>query len=212
MCQYTKNLNYIYIYFLYKQMLILFFFCHFLCSVPLKLLPKLLCLRVLSLSGYCIVELADSIGDLQHLRYLDLSYTNIRVLPESTTMLCNLQTLILENCSYLKKLPSKLGTLVNLRHLNILKADKLEGMPPQIGNLTCLQTLSNLIVQKSNCCALKELGSLLHLRGTLIISHLENATESKDARDAKLIENPNFSALCLEWNVMWMSQKIEQVN
>jgi hypothetical protein len=30
---------------------------------------------------------------------------------------------------------------------------------------------------------------------------LENATESKDARDAKLIEKPNLSALCLEWSV-----------
>jgi hypothetical protein len=125
----------------------------------------------------------------------------LEVLPESTTTLCNLQTLILENCHYLKKLPSKLGNLVNLRHLNILNADKLEGMPPQIGNLTCLQTLSNLIVGKGNCCALKELGSLLHLRGTLIISQLENAIESKDARDAKLIEKLNLSALCLEWSV-----------
>jgi hypothetical protein len=170
-------------------------------NVPLKLLPKLLCLRVLSLSGYCIVELPNSIGDLKHLRYLDLSYTQIRGLPESTTTLCNLQTLILENCHYLKKLPSKLGNLVNLRHLNILNADKLEGMPPQIGNLTSLQTLTNVIVGKDNCCALKELGSLLHLRGTLIISRLENAIESKDARDAMLIEKLDLSALCLEWSV-----------
>jgi hypothetical protein len=174
--------------------------CYLTHDVPLKLLPKLLCLRVLSLSGYCIVELTDSIGDLKHLRYLDLSYTQIRGLPESTTTLCNLQTLILENCRYLKKLPSKLGNLVNLRHLNILNAYKLEGMPPQIGNLTCLQTLSNLIVRKGNCSALKELGSLLHLQGTLVISRLENAIESKDANDAMPIEKLNLSALCLEWS------------
>jgi hypothetical protein len=137
---------------------------------------------------------------------------DIRGLPESTTTLCNLHTLILEKCRYLKELPSKLGNLVNLRHLNILNADKLEGMPPQIGKLTSLQTLSNLIVGKDNCFVLKELGSLLHLRGTLIISQLENAIESKDAKDAKLIEKPIF--LHCVWNGVGtlMSQKTEQVN
>jgi hypothetical protein len=189
-------------------------YCYLTHDVPLKLLSKLPCLRVLSLSGYRIVELPDSIGELRHLRYLDLSHTRIRGLPESTTTLCNLQTLILESCSYIKELPSNLGKLVNLRHLNILNANKLEGMPLQISKLTNLQTLSNLIVRKGICFALKELGYLLHLRGTLIISRLENAIEPRDARDSKLIEKPDLNELCLEWSahVDWSKDRASELD
>jgi hypothetical protein len=170
-------------------------------NVPLKLFPKLGRLRVLSLSGYCIYELPESIGDLKHLRFLDLSQTIIRSLPDSIATLYNLQTLILENCSYLKKLPSTFGNLVNLRHLNIRGAYALEGMPPQMSKLTCLQSLSNIVVGEGGCSGvIKELGPLLHLRETLCISRLENVINHEDAREARLIEKRNLYGLSLEWS------------
>jgi Leucine-rich repeat (LRR) protein len=101
---------------------------------------------VLSLSGYRIYELPESIGDLKHLRFLDFSRTEIKNLPDSVVTLYNLQTMILEHCSYLKKLPSTFCNLVNLRHLNIRGANALEGMPPQMGKLTCLQSLWEKVV------------------------------------------------------------------
>ncbi|KAB1226311.1 putative disease resistance RPP13-like protein 1 [Morella rubra] len=174
--------------------------CYLTSNVPLQLLPKLTCLRVVSLRGYRTTKISDSIGDLKHLRYLDLSYTAITGMPESTTTLYNLQTLLLENCSQLVKLPSLFANLVNLRHLNILGASSLEGIPPEIGKLTYLQTLSNLIVGKGSCSGVKELGSLSHLRGTLCISGLENVIKSRDAMDANLIGMSNLSGLLLEWS------------
>ncbi|KAF5445498.1 hypothetical protein F2P56_034545 [Juglans regia] len=174
--------------------------CYLAHHVPFELIPTLHCLRVLSFNGYCIIELPDSIGELKHLRYLDLSNTEIRLLPESITSLYNLQTLLLKNCFDLRKLPSMFRNLVNLCHLNIEGAYRLEGMPVQIGKLTCLQTLSNLVVGKNNCSGLKELGPLMHLKGTLCISRLENVIESKDAKDAKLIEKTKIDVLSLEWS------------
>ncbi|KAF5445978.1 hypothetical protein F2P56_031645 [Juglans regia] len=167
---------------------------------PLHLLLKLRCLRVLSLKRYCITEISNSIGDLIHLRYLDLSHTWITSLPESTTNLYNLQTLLLEGCAYLEKLPSSFGNLFNLRHLNILQARSLKAMPLHLGKLTCLQTLSDFIVGKDCCSGLKELGSLSHLRGTLCISKLENVIEPEDARDMNLSGKPKLDGLSLGWS------------
>ncbi|KAF5445301.1 hypothetical protein F2P56_034362 [Juglans regia] len=168
--------------------------------VPLELVPKFRCLRMLSFNGYRITELSDSISDLKHLRYLNLSKTRIRGLPESITTLYNLQTLLLANCHCLKKLPSMFRNLVNLRHLDIAGATCLEEMPIQIGRLTCLQTLSNLVLGKDNCYEVKELGPLKHIQGTLRISRLENIMEAKDAKDAELIKKPKVSVLWLEWS------------
>ncbi|KAG2671914.1 hypothetical protein I3760_13G015200 [Carya illinoinensis] len=175
-------------------------YCYLTFHVPLQLLPKSRWLRVLSLNGYCITEISDKIGDLKHLWYLDLSYTPITSLPESITTLYNLQTLILEKCTYLKRLPLTFENLVNLRHLNILDAYSLEGMPPKICKLTCLRTLSNLIVGEGSCSGIKELGPSSNLRGTLCISRLENVMEPWDARDANLIGKPNLRGFSLEWS------------
>jgi hypothetical protein len=169
-------------------------------NVSLKLIPKLRRLRVLSLNGYYIYELPESIGDLKHLRFLDFSRAKIKNLPDSVATLYNLQTMILEHCFYLKKLPSTFGNLVNLRHLNIRGANALEGMPPQMGKLTCLQSLSNLVVGKGICSQVKELGPLSYLRETLCISGLENVTNCEDARDAKLFEKHNLYGLSLKWS------------
>ncbi|KAG7942267.1 hypothetical protein I3843_16G094100 [Carya illinoinensis] len=175
--------------------------CYLAPHVPLQLITRLRCLRVFYLRGYRITELSDSIGNLKHLRYLDLSETLIRSMPESITTLYSLETLLLENCFHLNKLPSTFGNLVELRHLNIQGAIQLEGMPMQIGKLTCLRSLSNMVVGKDNTCSgIKELGSLPHLRETLCISRLENVPRPKEAEDATLSNKSKITRLSLEWS------------
>ncbi|XP_004305388.1 PREDICTED: putative disease resistance RPP13-like protein 1-like [Fragaria vesca subsp. vesca] len=130
------------------------------------LLPKLKYLRVLSFKGYKLTKVPDSIGNLRHLQYLDLSHTLIMSLPESTCKLYNLQTLILESCSKLKTLPSDLSNLSNLRHLKNSNIPSLEEMPPQVSRISHLRTLANFLVGKGSVSGIGEIGSL-HLRGTL---------------------------------------------
>ncbi|KAI8546604.1 hypothetical protein RHMOL_Rhmol07G0131900 [Rhododendron molle] len=169
-------------------------------DVPLHLLPKLRRLRVLSLRGYKIAELSSSIGDLKHVRFLDLSCALIATLPESIGTLYNLQTLILRDCKNLSKLPLYTSNLINLRHLDVTGANSLQEMPPKIGKLTSLQTLSNFIVGKDIGSMINQLGNLIHLRVTLCISGLETVTDALDAKRAKLKDKQGLDELSLNWS------------
>ncbi|XP_028943844.1 putative disease resistance RPP13-like protein 1 [Malus domestica] len=176
--------------------------------VTFDLLPELRILRVFSLNGYEITELPNSIGNLWNLRYLDLSYTKIKSLPPSTTTLCNLQTLLLEGCSELEALPANMSNLINLRHLN--SSSGLDRMPPHLGRLTNLQSLSYFVVGKgSDQSGIREIGSLLHLRGTLCLSRLENVVDAKDASGARLIDKERLDSLKLEWSDLSGSREME---
>nr|POF15865.1 putative disease resistance rpp13-like protein 1 [Quercus suber] len=167
--------------------------------VPKCRLPQLRCLRVLSLCGYNIIELPSAIGDLKHLRYLNLSNTRIRSLPESTSSLYNLQTLVLKDCYKLTKLPEKIMDLVNLRYLDITNANLIREMPVGIEKLKNLHTLSNFIVGEDNGSKIGDLMNLEFLQGRLCISSLENVLDVEDARRANLNGKKNLDALEIKW-------------
>ncbi|KAL4612493.1 hypothetical protein ACB092_08G203400 [Castanea dentata] len=169
-------------------------------KVPHDLLLKLRFLRVLSLSHYRNIELPESIGDFKHLRYLDVSFTEIERLPESTCMLVNLQTLNLSECKFLVKLPKNMRNLINLRHLYI-SGTSLKNMPIQMGRLQCLQTLTKFVVGKDIGFQIEELGKLSNLQGVIVISNLQNVINSTDALEAKLKDKEHLKELTLEWDV-----------
>ncbi|OAY44869.1 putative disease resistance RPP13-like protein 1 [Manihot esculenta] len=162
------------------------------------LVPKLKCLRALSLTSYDVHVLPDSIGALKHLRYLDLSYTRIKRLPTSVDKLFNLQTLKLCDCSELIQLPRGICNLLNLQYLDIIGTSSLQEMPPHIGNLTGLRMLPKFIVGKCNG-HIAELKKLCNLQGQLCITRLENVVDIRDADSANMKYKPGITELVLQW-------------
>ncbi|ONI21226.1 hypothetical protein PRUPE_2G053800 [Prunus persica] len=187
------------------------------------LLPSLRCLRVLSLSHYQnVTVLPDSIANLIHLRYLDLSGTAIERLPGVLCNLYNLQTLLLSKCfsllelpadirkltnlqkltllgcSSLNKLPAGMKELTNLHHLDV-SGTKIEEMPVQMGRLKSLRTLTAFVVGKSTGLGIRELRQFPQLRGKLSILKLQNVVDARDALHANMKHKKDLKELKFSW-------------
>ncbi|MED6138189.1 hypothetical protein PIB30_071976 [Stylosanthes scabra] len=107
-------------------------------AVSGDILSKNKYLRVLSFHQLRIFP--DSIVKLIHLRYLDLSGGDFKLLPESLCNLCNLQTLKLQWCRLLTMLPSSISELIHLHYLD-LSGSAINTLPESLCKLSYLQTL-----------------------------------------------------------------------
>ncbi|CDP19441.1 unnamed protein product [Coffea canephora] len=162
------------------------------------MLMKLKNLYVLNLSSATSQELPVSIGKLIHLRYVNLEWYAISILPDSLCKLYNLQTLTLSN-SKVEDLPKGMRDLISLRHLHYNTFDEAFQMPLEMGRLTCLQTLEFFNVGREKGRRIGELGSLKNLKGRLIIRNLELVKDKEGAEEAKLSEKANLLRLVLWW-------------
>ncbi|ONI21231.1 hypothetical protein PRUPE_2G054300 [Prunus persica] len=187
------------------------------------LLPSLRCLRVLSLSRYQnVTVLPDSIANLIHLHYLDLSHTAIKRLPGVLCNLFNLQTLLLSNCSSLHELPADIRKLINLQkltlggcsslnklpagmkeltnlhHLDVSGTEIVE-MPVQMGRLKNLRTLTAFVVGKSTGSGIRELSEFPQLQGKLSILKLQNVVDARDALHANMKLKTDLKELEFSW-------------
>ncbi|KAI3954845.1 hypothetical protein MKW92_016133, partial [Papaver armeniacum] len=156
------------------------------------------CLCVLDLRNTDISEIPDSICTMKHLRYLNLSFTKIKQLPnEYFCGLINLQILKLRSCSHLTSLPQDMSKLINLRHLDIEGCYNLAQMPPWMGNLIFLRTLSVFIVgdRRRDGCGIEQLKNIKHLKGNLMIKGLEQINIVTDASNSKLVEKQDLQSL-----------------
>ncbi|WVZ54284.1 hypothetical protein U9M48_005106 [Paspalum notatum var. saurae] len=122
-------------------------------------------LCILDLSECRINQLPDSIGHLQHLKYLNapgirgkfipnnitrllkLKYLSIRgsaellALPESIREMEELVHLDLSGCSKIRKLPEFFGKLKNMEHLDLSKCSDVTGLSEQLVGLVKLEHL-----------------------------------------------------------------------
>ncbi|XP_062026914.1 putative disease resistance protein RGA1 [Rosa rugosa] len=145
------------------------------------------CLRTLNLSGNMLNEVPKEIGELIHLRYMDLSGNEaLKELPDAICDLYNLQTLVLGWCDKLEKLPKAMGKLINLKHLYVDACNKLRYLPKGIGSLKSLQVLDMFYVCEVDDEALKlgDLRIMDQLQGSLSIRYLgkDDASEIEKAQ------------------------------
>ncbi|KAK9690460.1 hypothetical protein RND81_09G129200 [Saponaria officinalis] len=136
-------------------------------------------LRVLHLSRCISDTLPDTVGNLFHLRYLDLSENrSLKVLPNSITKILNLLVLNLDFTG-VTELPHDMRKLVNLKHLSIIYCFHLRHMPPGLDSLTNLDMLTMFVAGDETCNQrdrgkLRDLIALVNLRDELTIKFNDN--------------------------------------
>ncbi|XP_042401479.1 uncharacterized protein LOC121991551 [Zingiber officinale] len=170
----------------------------------LEVFSELKFLRALDLRYCGIREVPTSIGNLIHLRYINLSNNMIEVLPDSITLLSNLQYLNLGFNKELRELPKDLGNMQSLRDLDLSSylfdsGFKLTHMPCGLSRLTNLRSLSVFVAgDGTDACSIIELEDL-KLHGEMEIKFSDDF-KNYSCGGRKILKNKDLNELCIKFN------------
>ncbi|KAJ1269468.1 hypothetical protein BS78_07G214200 [Paspalum vaginatum] len=130
-----------------------------------------------------------------HLRYLDLSDSDMDRLPDAVCMSYNLISLRLNDCGKLQCLPEGMASLRKLMHLYLLRCHNLERMPPKLSLLRDLCILTTFVVGTEDGCGIEELRDLRQLCQKLELYKLRNVKTGSKAN----LHEKRISELLLDW-------------
>jgi hypothetical protein len=171
--------------------------------IPLgNLLSKAKALRVVLLyaPSYVVENMLHNFSNLIHLRYLRINkgYFPEMSLPNTISRFYHLRILDLQQCRGHFGLPRDMNNLVRLRHF-LVPYDNLHSDITSVGKLKCLQELRRFEVKRQvEAFALRQLGQLEDLKGSLGIYNLENV---KAAKEAELLNKSRLHKLILDWDI-----------
>lgn len=167
----------------------------------LKTICRLYYLQALFIRSCILIEVPKEIGNLIHLRHLDLSNNQeLMELSESICGLLELRTLDIEGCISLFRLPEEIHRLKNLKHLHNMYS--VMELPQSVAKLTGLRRLSEFNGGSggSKMGWLKNLNLLsgsLQLKIKLGENDWEDVVE--EAREAELKEKKHIQSLRVEF-------------
>ncbi|CAL4989029.1 unnamed protein product [Urochloa decumbens] len=142
---------------------------------------------------------------------IDLSRTQVTMLPQWVTTISTLQCINLQFCRHLVELPKGIGKLKSLAVLNVEGCKKLPCMPSGIGQLTRLTQLGLFVVGCGRDDArISELENLNTLSDDLRITNLMYLKDPCDAKKACLKQKNGIQNLVLNWSPIDTEEEMEQ--